>query len=105
MRVVISHDKTQQQVKDAVDRGMDQVFTGLAGGAVELTDRHKEWKENSMTFSLTAGMGFIRMPIKGSVEVGENDLTVDVDLGLVGKFMPDEMVRTRIESQVKGLLA
>jgi hypothetical protein len=105
MRVTISHNKTVQQVKDAVDRGMDQVFTGLGGSAVNLTDRHKEWHENTMRFSMTASLGFIRTPIKGSVEIGEKDVTVEVDLGLLGKLVPDETVRTGIESQVKGLLA
>jgi hypothetical protein len=104
MRVTISHDKTQQQVKDAVDHGMDQVFAGLAGGAVDLTDRHKEWHENTMIFSMTARLGFIRTPIKGSVIVGEKDVTVEVDLGLLGKLVSDETVRSGIESRVRRLL-
>ncbi len=104
MRVIISHDKTQQQVKDAVDHGMDNVFTGLGGGVVELADRHKEWHGNTMMFTMTARMGFIHSPIKGSVEVGEKDVTVEVDLGLFGKLVPEETVRTGIESRVKGLL-
>lgn len=104
MRVTISHDKTQQQVKDAVDHGMDQVFTGLGGGAVDLTDRHKEWHENTMIFSMTARLGFIRTPIKGSVIVGEKDVTVEVDLGLLGKLVSDETVRSGIESRVRRLL-
>jgi Putative polyhydroxyalkanoic acid system protein (PHA_gran_rgn) len=104
MRVTISHDKTQQQVKDAVDHGMEQVFTGLAGGAVDLTDRHRVWHENTMMFSMTARLGFIRTPIKGSVIVGEKDVTVEVDLGLLDKLVSDETVRNVIETRMRGLL-
>jgi hypothetical protein len=104
MRVTISHNKTQQEVKDAVDRGMDNVFTGLGAGVVDLADRHKEWHGNTMVFTMSARMGFIHTPIKGSVEVGEKDVTIELDLGLLGKLVPEETVRAGIESRVKGLL-
>jgi Putative polyhydroxyalkanoic acid system protein (PHA_gran_rgn) len=104
MRVTISHDKTQQQVKDAVDHGIDQVFEGLGGGAVDLTDKHHEWHENTLMISMTARLVFIRTPLKGSVIVGEKDVTVDVDLGLLGKLVSDETVRRVIETRMRGML-
>jgi hypothetical protein len=57
-----------------------------------------------MSFSLTAKMGFIKTPIKGTVEIRAADLTVDVDLGLLDKLIPQETVRTGIEGRVRGLL-
>jgi hypothetical protein len=104
MRVTITHNKPVQQVKDAVDHSMDQVFSGLGVGIVEFTDPHRQWNGDTMSFSLTAKMGFIKTPIKGTVEIRATDLTVDVDLGLLDKLIPQETVRTGIESQVRGLL-
>jgi hypothetical protein len=104
MRVTITHNKPVQQVKDAVDHSMDQVFTGMGVGIVEFTDLHRVWHENTMSFSLTAKMGFIKTPIKGTVEIRSADLTIDVDLGLLDKLIPQETVRTGIESRVRGLL-
>lgn len=104
MRVTISHNKPVQQVKDAVDHSMNQVFGGFGGGMIEFTEDQRQWNGNTMTFALTAKMGFIKSPIKGTVEVQERDLIIDVDLGLLEKLIPPEAVRTGIESRVRGLL-
>ncbi len=104
MRVTISHNKTEQQVKDAVDHSMTQLFSGFGSGMLELTDVHREWHGNTMLFSMTAKMGFIKTPIKGSVDVHEKDVTIDVDLGLLDKLIPQETVRAGIEGRVRGLL-
>ena len=104
MRVTIAHNKPVQQVKDAVDHSMNQVFGGLGGGLIEFTENQRQWNGNTMTFSLMAKMGFIKSPIKGTVEVHEHDLVIDVDLGVLDKLIPPETVRAGIEGRVKGLL-
>jgi hypothetical protein len=104
MRVTIQHNKPLEQVKSAVDHSMNQVFSGLGGGIIEFTDQHRHWNGDTMAFSLTARMGFIKTPIKGTVAVTASDVTVDVDLGLLEKLIPQETVRTGIEGQVRGLL-
>jgi hypothetical protein len=104
MRVTITHNKPVKQVKDAVDHSMDQVFSGLGVGIVEFTDPHRSWNGDTMSFSLTAKMGFIKTPIKGTVEIRATDLTVDVDLGLLDKLIPQETVKAGIEGRVRGLL-
>lgn len=105
MRVTVTHNKTEQQVKDAVDHSMDQVFSAVALGAVEFTDQHRHWHGNTMAFSLTARMGFIKTPIKGTVDVRASDLTIDVDLGVLENLIPQETVRASLEHRVRGLLA
>lgn len=104
MRVTISHNKPLDQVKDAVDHSITQVFSGIGGGIIELTDQHHEWHGETMAFSMTAKIGFIKTPLKGTVAVTNSDITIDVDLGLLDKLVPHETVRTAIEGQVRGLL-
>jgi len=58
-----------------------------------------------MTFSLTAKMGMLRNPIRGTVEVTDQDVTIDADLGILGRLFPEEKFRTAVESRVRGLLA
>jgi hypothetical protein len=104
MRVTISHNKPLEQVKAAVDHHMGQVFNGLGGGLVEFTDNHHQWHGDTMVFSMTARIGFVRTPMKGTVAVTTADVTVDVDLGLLENLIPQETVRNGIEGRVRGLL-
>lgn len=104
MRVTISHTKPRQEVKDAVDHSMGQLFSGLGGGMVEFTEHHRQWQGDTLAFSLTAKMGFIKAPLKGTVEVTDRDVTIDVDLGLLEKLIPQETVRNEIQGRVRGLL-
>lgn len=105
MRVTISHNKPVEQVKASVDRSMDQVFQGVGMGVVEFSDLHKEWHGSVMNFSVAAKMGFLKTPIKGTVDVTASDVTIDVDLGLLGKLVPQEAVRSGIEGRIRGLIA
>lgn len=83
---------------------MDQVFSALAVGVVEFTDQHRHWHGNTMTFSLTAKMGFIKTPIKGTVEVRPAEVMIDVDLGVLEKLVPEGSLRSSLENKVRGLL-
>lgn len=104
MRVTISHNKPVAEVKTAIDHSMTQVFSGLGGGIIDFSDQHREWHGDTMAFSLNARIGFIKTPIKGTVAITASDVTVDVDLGLLEKLVPQDTVRTGIEGQVRGLL-
>ena len=104
MRVTISHNKPVDQVKTAVDHSIDQVFNGLAVGMVEFTDQQRAWHGDTLAFSMTAKFGFIKTPVRGTIAVGTSDIAVDVDLGLLEKLIPQQTVKTAIESRVRGLL-
>jgi len=104
MRVTIAHRKTKQAAIDAVDRAMQDAFQLLAVGPIAMTNPQKAWNGSVMTFSVTARMGLLQNPIKGTAEVTDTDITIDMDLGLLGKLIPEERVRTSVESGVRGLL-
>lgn len=44
------------------------------------------WQRSTLNFMLTAKMGLITTPIKGTVEVTDKELTIDVDLGLLNRL-------------------
>jgi len=104
MRVTISHNKPVQEIKDSIDRSFNSLFNSLGSGLVEFSDQQHSWNGNTMNFSMNARMGFVKTPIKGLIDVNEKDVTIDVDLGLLGKLVPEQTVRTGIEGRVKGLL-
>jgi hypothetical protein len=104
MRVTISHDRSKQEVVDSVDRSFDEMFKGMSGLPVRLVVRQKSWQGSILSFALTAKMGLMSTPIKGTLEVTDHDLTIDADLGLLNNLIPEKTAREMIGNRVKGLL-
>jgi hypothetical protein len=104
MRITISHDRTKQEVMDSIDRSFDEMFQGAAGLPVRLAVQQKTWQGSTLTFALTAKMGFMSTPIKGTIEVADHELTVDADLGMLNNFISEKSAGEMIGSRIKGLL-
>ncbi len=104
MRVTIAHSKSKQEAKDVVERSIDHIFSGFNLGAIRFTAQRKDWSGDTVTFSLMARLGLLRTAIRGLAIVTDHEVTLDVDLGLLGKLIPDQAARTQIEGRVKGLL-
>jgi hypothetical protein len=103
MRVTISHNRPKEELIQAVDRSFADVFEGT-GLPVMLSDQQKSWQGNVMTFSLTAKMGFISAPIKGTVEVTDRDITIDADLGILERMIPAKTAQEMLTTRIRGLL-
>jgi hypothetical protein len=105
MRITISHSKGQQQMIQTVDRAFDDAFRASVPGPLTITDQQKTWQGSVMKFSLIARMGFIKNPIRGTVEVTERDVTIDADLGMLGNLIPARDVQSNLETRLRKLLA
>lgn len=103
MRVTVSHNRSKEEVVRTVDRSFDDLFQGL-DLPVRLTQQQKSWQGSTLTFSLTAKMGLLSTPIKGTVEVTDRDLTIDADLGILERMIPAKKAQEVITNQVRGLL-
>ena|SRR5271167_703702 len=104
MRITISHNRTKAEVIESVDRSFNEMFQGVAGLPVLLVVEQKNWQGSILSFSLNAKMGLLSTPIKGTVEVTDHDVTVDADLGILNRFLPEETAREVIGKRIKGLL-
>lgn len=71
---------------------------------LQLVDEKRGWEGSTLHFSLSAKMGFVSTPIKGTVEVTDKDMTIDADLGLLEKFLPTANVQQALTTRVRGLL-
>jgi len=89
---------------DSVDRSFNDMFQGVQGLPVKLEVQQKSWDGSVLTFAMKAKMGLMSTPIKGTVEVTDQDLTVDADLGLLNNLIPEKTAREMIGNSVKGLL-
>ena len=83
MRVKIAHSRSKHEAKHAVERSIEQVFAGFNLGPIEFIDQWKHWSGDTMTFSLTAKLGFLQTPILGLAIVTDQEVALEVDLGLI----------------------
>jgi len=103
MRISVSHTKPKEEVIRAVDRSFTSLLQGT-GLPLQLANPEKNWNGSTMTFSLTAKMGFVSTPIKGTVEVTDRDITIDADLGIFERMIPKERARDLLSDRIRGLL-
>jgi hypothetical protein len=105
MTLIVAHHKTQQEAIGIVDRGASGLFAGVAGDVVEIVDQKKEWNGSTMTFSFTGKLGFIAVPLAGTIVVDDRNVTVNCELpAMVKNFLGEYKVGSGIEDKMKGLL-
>lgn len=89
----------------SVDRSFDELFRGISVIPIQFVDQRRSWQGATLTFSLSAKMGFVSTPMKGTIEVTDRDITIDADLGLMERLIPASKARDSIASRVRGLLS
>lgn len=104
MRITVSHNKPKEEIMRAVDQSLDDLFRGIGVLPLQIVNEKREWNGSTMNFSFDAKAGFVSTPIKGVVDVTDKDVTVDVDLGLLGKLFPAKQASAAIEGRIRGLL-
>jgi hypothetical protein len=103
MRVTVSHNRSKEEIIRSIDRSFDDLFQGT-GLPVKVVPQQKSWQGSTLTFALTAKMGLLSTPIKGTVDVTDHDLTIDADLGILERMIPAEKAQEVVASRVRGLL-
>jgi hypothetical protein len=104
MRVTIAHHRTKAEMVEKVDRSLNEMLGGSGGLPVKLTMDQRTWNGSVLTFAATAKMGFMSTPIKGTVEVTDEDLIIDADLGMLNNFVSDKAAQEMLGERVKGFL-
>lgn len=107
VKLTVAHDSTKEAVKQAVNRGLDDIFHDAVSLPVKLVEQQRSWAADTLTFSLIAKMGpmgLMSTPIFGTVLVTDHDLTIDVNLGILERLIPADKARQALSSRIKGLL-
>jgi hypothetical protein len=87
-----------------VDRSFDDLFKSFGTVPLKIVHVSRRWNGNRMDFFFDAKVGIVSTPIKGFVDVTDNELTVDADLGWLERLFPAKQARGALEGRVKGLL-
>ena len=104
MRITVAHNRSKAEMIESVDRSFNEMFQEVAGLPVRLSVKQKSWQGSTLAFVLTAKMGILSSPIKGTVEVTDHDLIVDADLGILNRVLPEQKAVELIGNRIKGLL-
>jgi hypothetical protein len=104
MRITIAHHRSKQEVRESVDRAFDDLFQGVAGVPLQILVQQRAWQGDTLNFGLTAKLAGMSSPIRGSIEVTDQDLIVDVDWGLLSRLIPEKAAGELLGKRIKGLL-
>lgn len=105
MRITVSHEKTKEEVIRSVDRAFDDLFRNIGSIPLRFVQEKKTWEASRLTFLISAKMGFVSTPIKGTIDVRDTDLTIDVDLGMLERIIAPAQARAALTSKVRVLLS
>jgi hypothetical protein len=104
MRITVSHNRSQAEMIRCVDRSFDEMLRGQTGLPIQLAVKEKSWQGSILTFKLSANLGLLGSTIKGTVEVNEQDVVVDADLGLLNRLLPENALSEVLGNRIKALL-
>jgi hypothetical protein len=104
MRITISHNQSKAEVVQSVDRSFNDLFQEVPKFPVRLVVEEKNWQGSTLSFSLTAKLGLVNAPLRGTIEVTDKHVTIDVDLGILERFIPVSDAREAIGNRIRGLL-
>jgi len=104
VKVTVSHDSSKEEVKQAVNRSLDDILANSVPLPVKLVQQQRSWSADTLTFSLIAKMGLMSTPITGTVHVSDREVTIDVNLGLLERLIPADKARQAVSARLKGLL-
>lgn len=105
MTVIIPHGTTAEKAKATVDSSANSLFESVAGPHVALIDTTRSWNGPVMNFALTARLGFISVPISGTLVVDDTNVTVNCQLpALVNQFIGEGKIRDGLDGKIRAML-
>lgn len=88
-----------------MDKALDHLFGEAGSASIQIVDQRKVWEGSMMIFSFTGKLGFIAVPLAGTIGVDDIDVTVDVELpALLKTFVGEAKVRTIVDENVRRML-
>ena len=105
MTITIPHKKTKPEVVGIIDKAADNLFLNGIGETVKIVEPKKEWVESTMSFSLTGKMGFIVVPVSGTLAVDDVNVIAEFELPpMIKNFLGEEKVRAGIADKMKEIV-
>ena len=88
----------------SIDKSFDDLFKGIASFPVHLIEQKREWNGSTLNFTVAAKTGPVAVPLKGTIDVTDTDVVLELDLGLLGRLLPQRKVQESLKGRIRGLL-
>lgn len=104
MRVEVAHQLGKEAAVPVIDRCVDELLGGF-GSNVQIVDKKTSWNASTMQFSFTGKVGFISVPLAGTIDVNDANVVVNMDLPpMVKNFIGEDKIHRIVETNVRELL-
>ena len=105
MHLEITHGCSQQEAVERIDALWERLLMSPLPGAIEVQVVEKQWRDNLMEFSFTAGKGMFTASIGGKMLVTEGLVVVDSELpSIVNALVGEEGVKALLTRKLKEVL-
>ncbi len=104
MTIIVAHDSTQQAAIKTIDDAANKLMAGTGNASIKVVDQKKSWDGPKMSFSLTGKVGFISVPLTGTLTVDDKNVTLECELPpMVKNFVGEDKARAMVEEKLKAL--
>ena len=104
MRVDVTHQLGKEAAMPVMDRCLDHLLGGL-GSNIEILDKKTSWTGANMRFSFTGKVGYISVPLAGTIDVNDANVIVNMDLPpMVKTFIGEDKIHRIVETNVREML-
>jgi len=110
MRITVHHERTKEEAVAAIDRPIGELFGGLLNGLVIANER-RTWREtngpeSTMDFSCHGRVGFVSVPLAGSIEVASTVVAMEFELPSAARMLlGEEKVRAGLAAHLSSVLS
>ena len=105
MHLEVSHNCSQEEAVQRIDGLLEKLLEGPIPEGIEVRVAQKQWRENLMEFSFTAGKGVFSTSISGKMLVTAGLVILDSDLpSVVNLVIGEEGVKTMISRKLEEVL-
>jgi len=101
MRVEIAHQLGKEGAMQVIDRCLDRLLGGF-GSNIQIVDQKTSWNGSNMEFSFTGKVGYISVPLAGTIDVNDANVIVDMELPpMVKSFIGEEKIHRIVETNIR----
>ena len=105
MTVVVPHNSSQQAVMLVLENTSDSLL-GAGIKNLVVVDQRKSWNGPVMSFSLTGKLGYISVPLSGTLAVDETNVTLECEPPPIAKnVLGEERFRSMMEANLRTVLS
>ncbi len=106
MRITVPHSQGREEAARTVEDTISNLLEAELPRPFHMTGMRKQWSDSKLQFQTAVAMGPLRMPVRGTVQVGDTEVVIEIELPpLLSKFIPEEKLKQAVEAKIRKRLA